>query len=404
MLKSEEKILLKAKSISKVNTFNPGLKLFILGFINSIGKTLFFFKKNIAPKEVKKILFISLYFNGDILFQSPLFETVRKIYPESELHIWTKKRAQGAIEGYPYFKKNHIFDEIRTRRFDEDVKFDLLKKIYFFKTLKKENYDVIFDVTGLFWTAFAVFYSKPKYSVGFNYQGFDFIYNFASQAVTNGHLIERHLNLITNNIVFSKFYNDSAINHQPKFYIPAASKDTIDKILLSLNINEYFKKIVIHTTAGWDSKKWDLNNFITLIQKLPAEYAVILIGGKIDIENADLIKKNVCRKIFNFTGRFSLTETAEVIRRSDIYVGADSGPLYIAQTVGIKTISLFGPTNPIFSAPIGSTHKYIYHELFCSAPKDEQNCKLIAGLNCRTIDCMKLIKPDEVLKLLLENN
>lgn len=86
------------------------------------------------------------------------------------------------------------------------------------------------------------------------------------------------------------------------------------------------------------------------------------------------------------------------MRISDLFIGSDSGPLYIAEAVGTKTISLFGPTNPLFSAPRGKEHTCIYNKLFCSAEDNEQNCILIAGLNCKTIDCMKMIKPDDVYK------
>lgn len=397
MLSYKEKKILKNKSISYIKPVNPVIKKSLVKLINVFGKLIFFYKKNRLPGNVKKILFISLYFNGDILFQSPLFEYIKKIYPEAEFSIWIKKRASGIIEGYPYFKKVYIYDNIRTRRFDEKVNQDIKGKFQFFKKLKAEKYDIIFDVTGLFWTAFSVFYSKPLYSAGFNYQGFDFVYNFSSEAVTTGHLIDRHLNLISKNPVFTDMYIDDEESAKPKFYI-SGNVNQMHQKYRDNNLDLSSPKIIFHLTAGWESKKWDIINFIELAKLLPVDFQIILVGSADDIKTGEKFVNSLKRKVINFIGKLTFSETGELMRISDLFIGSDSGPLYIAEAVGTKTISLFGPTNPLFSAPRGKEHTCIYNKLFCSAEDNEQNCILIAGLNCKTIDCMKMIKPDDVYK------
>ena len=396
MLSSKEKELLRAKSIDNLKPVNPIFKQIVVKIINLTGKLLFILKRNKLPGSVKKILFVSLYFNGDVLFQSPLFDSVKKMFPDAEIHFWIKNRAKGIMKGYPYAEKLYIYGNIRTRRFDEDVELELKAKFAFFKKLKAEKYDIVFDLTGLFWTAFAVLYMRPKYSAGFNYQGFDFVYNFSSTAVTEGHLIDRHLNLITENNAFSNVRQKLNISKTPVFYIAGDAASKIDELENIYGLANTKKRIVLHTSAGWESKKWDLENFVELTKLFPPDICIMLIGGPEDVKNNDYIVKNSNRVVHNFAGKLTFTETAELVRRADVFVGTDSGPLYIAESVGTKTLSLFGPTNPLFSAPRGKGHTYIYNKLFCSADDNVQNCKLIAGLNCRTVDCMKIIKPVDV--------
>ncbi len=405
MRSSELRAKLSAKSLKKVKTVNPVLKNILVAFINMCGRLLFMFKRKTLPCNVKKILFVSLYFNGDVLFHSAVFEFIRQIYPHAELQIWIKSRTEEVIKGYTYFTKVHVFDDIRTRRYNEEVRFDLSSKWKFFKTLRKEKFDLAFDLTGLFWTAVALFFAAPKYSSGFNFQGFGFIYNFEIDAIYNGHLIDKHINIIAKNPEFMKLitgFLESGRN--PIYHIKPDSKKTVDDIIKDSSVLSGNKKvIVLHTTAGWDAKKWDLENFVQLIDLLGENYACLIIGGREDIENGRIIQSRVDSSVLDLTGKLSFDQSAEILRRADIFIGSDSGPLYLAEAVGAKTLSLFGPTNPLFSAPRGKKHSYIYKELFCSASKDEQNCKLLAGLNCRTHDCMKLIAPSEVYEYILRN-
>lgn len=399
MQDSEVRKMLKQKRIRNVKKLNPGIKKFLVNTINSTGKFFTLFRKDKLPGEVKKILFISLYFYGDILFHSGLFELVRKLYPDAEMHIWVKSRTKGILEGYPYFKTIHIFDDIRTRRFDENAKFNLKGKFRFFNSLRAEKYDLVYDVTGLFWTAFAVWMANPGYSSGLNFHGFGFIYNFETKALYNGHLVDNHLNLILMNKEYNIENRIAESARKPIYHTTQSSEAVVDNIFNDRGLLNGRKKIIIHTTAGWESKKWNINNFINIIHSLSNKYDILLIGGNEDKKNTELIINSISENVYDFTSQLSINESAELIRRADLYIGADSGPLYIAEAVGTPTLSLFGPTNPLFSAPRGLNHRFIYNELLCSSDKSFQNCKLNAGLNCKTFDCMKMIKPEEVLGL-----
>lgn len=388
---------LEEKSINKVPETNPVIKKLAVTFINFCGHMLFGFRRNRLPKEVKKILFVSLNFNGDILFGSTLFSLVKAIYPDAEFHIWIKSRAKHMMSGYPYFSKVIVFNDIRTRKYDEEINPSVSEKLNFFRELRKENYDLAFDITGLFWTAFALFYSGVKYKAGYNFQGFGFFYNFETPAVQNGHLIDKHLSLVLENPALKNVLPARIDRFKvPSFQIESEAGKKIDKLLAENNVNKEEQIIILHTTAGWEAKKWEASNYVELIKSLGANFRIFMIGGKEDSANADFISKNFERYVFSVTGLLTMSESAELIRRADLFIGADSGPLYLAEAVGTPTLSLFGPTNPLFSAPRGAKHEYMYESLFCSAPVDKQNCKLLAGLNCRTLDCMKMLKPSVV--------
>jgi len=51
-----------------------------------------------------------------------------------------------------------------------------------------------------------------------------------------------------------------------------------------------------------------------------------------------------------------LRELAALLRRSALFIGADTGPMHLAWGVGCPVVALFGPTDPALNGPLGRPH------------------------------------------------
>ncbi|RPI18812.1 MAG: lipopolysaccharide heptosyltransferase family protein [Ignavibacteriae bacterium] len=380
----------------------------IYKIIYSIGSLIFFFrKKNIDINKVKNILVISLYFRGDTLFHTPSIRVLKEIFPDSSIDVWVKSRSKDVLSGNPYINEIIVFDEIRTSDYNEKSKLSLRNKIKFLKFIRNKKYDFVVDLTGKYSTALFTALSKSKYSIGINYNGFGFCYSKFVPLDTShspGHLIDKYLSVIEKGLGYRGEEWNRIINKNGN-----SQEIFIDKEIEN-NINEKIKilmlsgrpLITIHTTSGWDAKKWDYKKFAELIRLLKSEYNynTLMIGDRTDLENIknilneikDLEEENI--PLYIITS--SLVETAALIRRSDVFIGSDSVPLHIAGAVDTPSIALFGPTNPEFSKPRGEKHIVIYKILSCSADENVQFCTRDAGKTCLTIDCMKMITAKEI--------
>ncbi len=64
-----------------------------------------------------------------------------------------------------------------------------------------------------------------------------------------------------------------------------------------------------------------------------------------------------CREMFpdgtflNLTGNTSLTSLSSLIQKADWVVSNDSGPMHLAAALGVKTVGIFGPTDPRLYGP-----------------------------------------------------
>jgi ADP-heptose:LPS heptosyltransferase len=87
-------------------------------------------------------------------------------------------------------------------------------------------------------------------------------------------------------------------------------------------------------------------------------------------------------------GTKSLTQLGEVLRRCNLYVGGDTGPMHVASSVRIPVIAIFGPTDPIENEPFGE-HKKVRREVGCNPCRKR---------SCRELTCLKAITVDDVFK------
>ncbi|HZN03941.1 MAG TPA: glycosyltransferase family 9 protein [Candidatus Polarisedimenticolia bacterium] len=55
----------------------------------------------------------------------------------------------------------------------------------------------------------------------------------------------------------------------------------------------------------------------------------------------------------------SLPLLAALLRRSALFIGADTGPMHLAWAVGCPVVALFGPTDPRLNAPYGDGHEVL---------------------------------------------
>lgn len=84
---------------------------------------------------------------------------------------------------------------------------------------------------------------------------------------------------------------------------------------------------------------------------------------------------------------FTVAQLAGFLRESDLFVGADSGPLHVAALVGTKTVAVFGPKDPRVYAPPTST----------VVRKTDLECSPCDRRSCRDPRCLLELSTDPVI-------
>ena len=91
----------------------------------------------------------------------------------------------------------------------------------------------------------------------------------------------------------------------------------------------------------------------------------------------------------NQCGSTTLAELIEVLKKCHLLVTNDTGTMHLAALLGVRTVAIFGSTEPQLTGPLGSGHTVLRERVACS-PCFLRECPI-------DFRCMKAIEPATVI-------
>ncbi len=116
---------------------------------------------------------------------------------------------------------------------------------------------------------------------------------------------------------------------------------------------------VLHAYPKFNYKMWRRQAWTEIAHGLAARgYRVVLTGGNDADELAylDEIARNVPSATIVAAGNLSLGASVCLVSRAGIYVGTDTALTHVAAALGVPTVVLFGPSNPVKWGPWPQGH------------------------------------------------
>jgi heptosyltransferase-3 len=112
--------------------------------------------------------------------------------------------------------------------------------------------------------------------------------------------------------------------------------------------------ILVHPGSGSRRKCWPAERFVRLIEQLRAGgHPVRVVVGEVERETwppGELERIAASAELARPDSYVGLLDELSTARA---YVGNDSGPSHLAGIIGVPTVALFGPSNPVHWHPLG---------------------------------------------------
>ncbi len=111
--------------------------------------------------------------------------------------------------------------------------------------------------------------------------------------------------------------------------------------------------VVLHLYPKFNYKMWSDAGWLELARWITAQgMPIVLTGGNDAAETAyiERLAKQLQAPL-NLAGQLTLGQSACVIARAAAYVGPDTALTHMAAALGVPTVALFGPTDPLKWAP-----------------------------------------------------
>jgi len=159
--------------------------------------------------------------------------------------------------------------------------------------------------------------------------------------------------------------------------------NTGKELLREIDIASGKKLIIIQPGSGGLNKCWHLDNFLSVAKELyskDVEVMFLLGPAELDRFSKTTIKK--ISSVAKYLADLSLTQVLGLLSCADGFLGNDSGITHLSAALGIKTIAVFGPTNPSLYGPIGPAVTVFAKKstVFAKRPSPSLQKKLLGAL------------------------
>ncbi len=322
----------------------------------------------------ERILIVLMGSIGDVARGISVAAHIKKHSPDSYIGWLIEPKCSAIV------KKCTAIDEIIT--FERGSGLSALVKLY--KQLKHFKADVTLDLQRHAKSGFFSFLSGAPRRIG-----------FAKANTKEGNWIfqTEYVDPVSDNRSKLEVY----LSFLPKLGIPIPVH--VEFALKAPDLGKFSDKIqtlpkpILGIVIGstWPSKDWPTVGYIDLFNKINQSKisSIVLIGDATQRNLAKNIVTTNFSNYLNLVGETSLTELISILPNLDLLVGPDSGPGHIAAALGVRQVTLFGPTSPERVSPYGSKELAVNASMPCS-PCLRKRCPGLDNI------CMRLISPNAV--------
>jgi len=350
--------------------------------LNSVGLLISREKVNLALQNVKSILFIRVDRVGDMTLSTPAFRAMKAALATVRLTVMASPANAPILENNPDVDEVIVYDRSAS----------LLDQLKFIRRLRSRHFDLAIDPYTDYEikTAWLAGMSGAANRIGYAAFGREFFFNWPAPMIEgNKHFVDGALDLLKRIGIPSESRN-------PAIYLGADEQAWADQWLQENGFHG--KKIVaIHPGAYYETQRWLPEHYAELIRLIQEQTSLeaVLMGGPSDamiIEDIrDRLTRSFCVSIHEDIRKFFA-----ILSQCRLLVCNNSGPLHCAVALKIPTVSFMGPTVKEQWMPVGDIHHVLRLDDLDCIGCNLGYCKI------KTHACMRLISPERVINLVLE--
>lgn len=282
----------------------------------------------------KSFLIICYQRLGDVLLTTPLIHSIKTKYPQSHIDVMVIKDTESVLLGNEDINNILIWDKKQNFLYKSRQLFSIYKK-----------YDIAIAATANDRARIHAIIAG-KYKIGFVGKKFN---EKIKAWFLNNSIIFEDINLHTIQNI-NRLAKAIGIDTLTTIVPPITNIGTINIKPITEFLQTNKKKILIHPYPKFNYKKWDIKHWIELCKYLSNNGFQVGISGSALPEEVLYIEEIIThshKNIINFSKICSLAQISEITKHADIYIGVDTVTTHIAASIGIPTIAIYGPTNPV---------------------------------------------------------
>lgn len=289
------------------------------------------------PPEERILVFTREHI-GDLVCSTPAIRSLRRLYPHAAITVDVGERAACVLENNPRV------DRLKIRR-DHQGLTGKFRDILWMRRQRFSHFiclNTSQDAVLHAWIA-----GIPRRSGLIYKKRFSRLWTQSTPFQPLQHeMIDNFLNIV-------RMLGGEVSDCSPEVFPSRSDCDTVSQLFDELGIEPGDTLIAFNPGASAPANRWLPDRFAELGNLLldRTQAKIVLLGGQEDLTAAEHIASNMRNRPLMLTGRLTVLQLAEAIKRCNVMVTGDTGPMHLACAVKTPVVALFGPAVPHESGP-----------------------------------------------------
>lgn len=307
----------------------------------------------------RRLLVIRLDRLGDVILSTPVLQVLRQHFPHLFITMMVRPACRDVVEGNPYLNEVIVYEKEGAHR-------SLLNTLRFARRLRRDAFDTALILHPTNRSHWIPWLAGIPVRIGYNRKTSQLLTHRVAHRKQEGNQHEAvyTLELLT-------LFGIAPPPPQPMVPIHPAAARRMEDLLAASSIQPGDRLVAIHPSASCISKRWMPDRFAQVADRLVAEQNVriCLVAGQEDVRYAQTVAEAMRQPAVSLAGRLGVAELAALLRRCQLLISNDSGPVHVAAAVGTPVVDIFGRNqrglSPRRWGPLGTGHVILHKEVGC---------------------------------------
>jgi len=316
----------------------------------------------------------------------PALAALRELFPTAEITLLVKPAIAELLRGHPALQRILVYE-------DPGRHAGITGKWTLAGTLRRLRFDLAILFQNAFEAALLTFLAGIPRRYGYATDGRRFLLSdpiAVPERTKIGHQVQYYLDML-------RPLGSERPAGSPRLFLSHEEVQAMDQRLAEAGVDESDLLVGLNPGSTYGSaKRWLPERFAETVDRLSQEQGmhsgrrvrVVIVGARGEEVLGRAIADRMQVKPIQLSGRTTMRELMAVIKRCDLFLTNDTGPMHLAASFGVPVVALFGPTDSRTTSPFGSGHTIVRHPVEC-APCLLRECPIDHR-------CMTRISVDEV--------
>lgn len=282
---------------------------------------------------------------GDLLVITPLFEALRRKFPDTHIVAGVGHWNVETLKLNPYISEILVINAPWHNKFVPSQSLgNAIKYILFSdesQELARRKFDIGIDILGSQLGSLLMMRAGIPYRLGV--QGYAGGHSAVQQYVK----YNQYEHVGRSALRFAELLGATELPEcRPQISLSLSERETGECFWLNMfeEAAQQFKRIVISPGGGFIEKCWPLESYVTLVKMLSAatNLKIMIVGGKQDRQAGEQIVAASNNRVQSLAGELALRETFSLVAAADLVVCNSSMLMHAAAAFSVPTVVLLG--------------------------------------------------------------